>query len=97
VFYDIGANAGFYAIIGARCVGEQGWVYAFEPTPELAERIRYNAEINNFDHVDVVTAAVCDEDGTISFGSEGFDVANSIRKVRERPCRQRDGGATIRC
>jgi FkbM family methyltransferase len=81
VFYDLGANAGFYAVIAAREVGSQGHVYAFEPTPELADRIRYNARINEFENLTVVEAAVCNHNGSIEFGSEGFDVQNSIKKA----------------
>lgn len=78
VFYDLGANAGFYAVIAAREVGSDGHVYAFEPTPELADRVRYNADINGFENLTVVEAAVCNQNGQIEFGSEGFDVKNSI-------------------
>lgn len=81
VFYDLGANAGFYAVIAAREVGPNGHVYAFEPTPELADRVRHNARINQFENMTVVEAAVCNHNGSIEFGSEGFDVQNSIKKA----------------
>lgn len=79
VVYELGANAGFYAIIAARSVGAAGRVYAFEPTPTLAGRIRENASINGFAHVEVVEAAVSNIDGEIRFGVEGpLSVSNSI-------------------
>src|SRR5689334_1113570 len=31
VLYDIGANAGFYTLLGSRLLGPEGRVYAFEP------------------------------------------------------------------
>lgn len=33
VFYDVGANVGFFTVLGAHCVGPGGAVYAFEPLP----------------------------------------------------------------
>jgi FkbM family methyltransferase len=68
VFYDIGANAGFYAIIGARAVGPGGQVYAFEPMPQLADRVRENATLNSMSNLAVVQAAVSDKDGVTAFG-----------------------------
>lgn len=82
VFYNLGANAGFYAVIAARAVGEEGYVYAFEPTPKLADRIRYNAQINGFEHVSVVEAAVCNKNGSVEFRAAGFDARNSIKNAR---------------
>ncbi|KKD39569.1 FkbM family methyltransferase [Limnoraphis robusta] len=64
VFYDIGANIGFFTVIAARLVGESGQVYAFEPVPENADRIRQNAEINQFSHVTVFEKAVSANPGT---------------------------------
>ncbi len=34
IFYDVGANVGFYSLLGAACVGSGGRVIAFEPVPE---------------------------------------------------------------
>lgn len=84
VFYNLGANAGFYAIIAARHVGHTGHVYAFEPTPELADRVRHNARINDLQNVSVVEAAVCDQNGRVEFGSEGFSVRNSIKNANKK-------------
>lgn len=58
VFYDVGANVGFFALAGARLVGRTGAVYAFEPVPENAAAIRASAELNGLAHVEVVETAV---------------------------------------
>ena len=51
VYYDVGANVGFFAIIAARLVGPSGRVVCFEPLPENAGQIQYNAQLNGFDNV----------------------------------------------
>ena len=58
VFYDVGANVGFFALAGARLVGPAGAVYAFEPVPENAAAIRASAELNGLANVEVVAKAV---------------------------------------
>jgi FkbM family methyltransferase len=57
VFYDVGANVGFFALAGARQVGPAGAVYAFEPVPENAAAIRAGAELNALAQVEVVERA----------------------------------------
>lgn len=77
--YDLGANAGFYAIIAAKTVGPAGQIYAFEPSPELSRRIRTNAAANGFTNVEVIESAVFNTDGQIDFGLVGdLSVSNSI-------------------
>jgi FkbM family methyltransferase len=79
VFYDVGANAGFYAVIGARAAGPTGQVYAFEPMPTLAERIRENGRLNSMANLMVVEAAVSNSDGTVNFAAQGaLSMLNSI-------------------
>lgn len=63
VFYDVGANIGFYSTIAARLVGASGMVYAFEPSPVSAQAVRENAARNGFDNVKVIEAAVSDFTG----------------------------------
>lgn len=64
VFYDVGANVGFLTVIGARLVGPDGQVIAFEPVAENAAAVRHNCALNGFDHVRIREAAVSDEEGT---------------------------------
>ncbi|MGL5074391.1 MAG: FkbM family methyltransferase [Waterburya sp.] len=63
VFYDIGANVGFFSIIAARLVGNTGKVYAFEPGEGNANSIRHNARLNNFNQIEVIEKAVSDTPG----------------------------------
>jgi FkbM family methyltransferase len=80
VFYDVGANAGFHAMIVARAVGSTGCVYAFEPTPSSAARLRDNAERNSFENVHVVETAISGIDGEIPFSVHGpLSLLNSVR------------------
>ena len=51
VFYDVGANVGFFTIVGAKLVGTAGRVYAFEPVAANAGQVHHNAAINGFEHV----------------------------------------------
>ena len=84
VFYDLGANIGFYAVIGARIVGPDGSVVAFEPFPESAAACRRNADLNDFDWVEVVEAAVADEAGVMGLlSTDGYSQSNRIADFTE--------------
>lgn len=72
VFYDVGANVGFFTLIAARLVGMTGRVYAFEPVPANAAAIRHNLELNDFGHVDVIEKAVSDHAGFEELQVTGF-------------------------
>lgn len=63
VFYDVGANVGFFSLIAARLVGPQGRVVAFEPVPANALAIRRNAAGNGFGGIDVLERAVFSASG----------------------------------
>lgn len=75
VFYDLGANIGFFSMLAARRIGPGGKVFAFEPEPELVKRIRGNADRNHLVNVVVVDAAVWSKTGLVAF--EPSDPANS--------------------
>lgn len=71
VFYDIGANIGWYSLLAARVVGPEGRVVAFEPSLENASLAARNAAVNRFANVTVVCAALTDEDGWMTFLDKG--------------------------
>ena len=84
-FYDIGANKGFYAVLGARLVGSAGHVYAFEPFPESAEAIRHNVALNDFHNVTVFEAAISDTTTQGQFLVTGDSVQFKLASSRNAP------------
>lgn len=66
VFFDIGANVGFFSLLAARAVGSRGVVHAFEPVHANAARIGANARYNRLGNVVVHEVAVTDASGTVT-------------------------------
>ncbi len=62
---DIGANIGYYTLIFAKLVGEDGKVFAFEPEPNNFEILKKNVEINGYKNVILEKKAVTDKNGKI--------------------------------
>jgi len=59
VFFDVGSNVGFFALLAARAVGPRGHVVAVEPMPENVAALRRNLERNHVPHGHLgVTAGV---------------------------------------
>lgn len=67
VVYDIGANVGFYTLLSSVLVGETGQVVAFEPLPANIVYLERHLAMNRIRNVQVVQAAVSDENGTAMF------------------------------
>jgi FkbM family methyltransferase len=65
VFYDIGANVGFFTLLGAQRAGASGWVYAFEPVEINVRALRRNLELNGVGNVDVQQTAVGNRIATV--------------------------------
>jgi FkbM family methyltransferase len=64
VFVDVGANIGYFSVLAASVVGEEGAVFAFEPDPANYQLLEANAALNNLQHcVRLVPAALSDEAG----------------------------------
>ena len=67
VFFDVGANAGYYTLLGARLVGPRGQVLAFEPEPNNAFFLRRHVDWNGLSNVIVLETAVGCDDGSVWF------------------------------
>jgi len=61
---DIGAHIGYYTLLAAGLVGENGRVFAFEPSPDNYSLLARNIEINNYKNVVPVDKAVSNRTGT---------------------------------
>ena len=60
-FIDVGAHAGYYSLIVAKCLGETGRVFAFEPDPTNFAILKQNVELNNFQNITIEQKAVADQ------------------------------------
>jgi FkbM family methyltransferase len=65
VVLDIGANIGYYTLIFAKLVGEEGKVFAFEPDPTNFSLLKKNVELNGYKNVVLVQKAVSNKTGKI--------------------------------
>ena len=66
-FLDIGANIGYYTVIGARLVGPSGKVHCFEPHHDIRAKLEDNIARNGFQNVVVHGEAVAEKSGTVTF------------------------------
>jgi FkbM family methyltransferase len=63
VFYDLGANIGWYSVVAALCVGERGQVVSFEPSAENFRLLESNLRLNNISGVRASRSAISNYDG----------------------------------
>jgi len=78
VVLDIGAFVGWYALLAARKVGDEGKVYAFEPDPRNFELLNENLRLNRVDsRVVRLPRAVSDKAGEQQFFLHGGDQSRS--------------------
>lgn len=86
VFYDVGANVGYYTLLASRQVGSRGRVVAFEPLPRNVQILERHVALNDMANVQVVAAAVLADDGDVP-----FDPRNSPQQAAVAP----DGVLTV--
>jgi FkbM family methyltransferase len=63
----VGANVGFYTIVGARMVGAGGTVASFEPLHSNRELIAHNVRANGLSNVTCLPYAIGEHDGEQKF------------------------------
>jgi FkbM family methyltransferase len=66
IFYDIGANYGFYSLLAGEFIDE-GEIHAFEPSPEIYLALKEN--LKNYNNVFINNCALSDKEGMIKFYS----------------------------
>jgi FkbM family methyltransferase len=84
VFYDVGANAGFFSILASELVGQTGRVIAFEPHPKTVKQLNAQIAINNAKNIDIVRSAVCNKIGYAEFSDDTTSVGASLGESSAR-------------
>jgi FkbM family methyltransferase len=80
VFFDIGANMGFYSLIASKRVGANGQVHSFEPNPRMFKELKYNVNLNGLNNVKLNRLALSDKPGIaqLSRYERGKEVYGSL-------------------
>jgi FkbM family methyltransferase len=95
-FWDVGAHAGFFTLLGSRAVGPTGHVWAFEPAPASFERLKWAVRANGLGNTDIRSLAVSSTDGeAILFEGRStlmatLDPTRRAGRSLEVPCRTVD-------
>ena len=84
-YYDVGANVGFFAVIAARLVGPSGRVVCFEPLPDNARQIEYNAALNQFSNITVRCEALGGSNRTEVFQTSAEPTWGMLATVGKAP------------
>jgi len=78
---DLGAHHGLYSLLAAKCVGRNGKVIAFEPSPRERKRLERHLRLNRAANVSVQSYALGAEAGEaeLYLVQNGQDGCNSLR------------------
>jgi FkbM family methyltransferase len=84
-FVDVGANIGYFTLLGSRTVGRRGSVIAFEPLPATRKRLERNVHLNGATNIEIHCAAASDCNGSATFyeGPSDHLGQSSLRKLVE--------------
>lgn len=80
VFYDIGANIGFYTCVFSQ---EASTVHAFEPNPEAEGLLKQNLEKNSLTNIEIHETGLSDENGYRSLGRVPGKTALGMAKLSD--------------
>ena len=70
-FLDIGANIGWFSLLGAALVGPSGRVVAIEPNPVNVAILTSSLKENGFTNVEVLAVAASDRSGMVALETDG--------------------------
>jgi len=85
---DVGAAIGYFTLIFARSVGENGMVFAFEPKTDRYEILLKNIQVNNYSNVKTEKKAIMQNSKKISFfsredGMAGLRYKGDIESIQQ--------------
>lgn len=78
VFFDVGANMGFYSVMLAK---KNVYVVAFEPYPPVYKILLKNIEMNKLSNLVPFNLALSDYDGSAQFNIKRFCGGNSLTEL----------------
>lgn len=94
VFWDVGANIGFFSLYASRIIGAKGRVIAFEPSPDVFALLSRNAAGN--DNISILPRGIGNTDGMMVFTAQGTSTSASFVAEVTELTRDRNPGQQVR-
>lgn len=69
-FVDIGANIGYFSMLAASVVGNEGQVFAFEPYQYNVKLLYHSAQVNGFSQIHIFPFAVANRNELFFYSNE---------------------------
>lgn len=76
IFFDVGSNKGWFALLASKIVGSNGKVFAFEPAPEVFNSLKNNTE--GIRNIKIIQCGIGSLDGKLAFASQGNSSSGSF-------------------
>lgn len=90
VLFDVGANVGYFSLVGSRAVGPSGQVIAFEPLGRNRERLRRNLALNGISNVRVVEYGLADREAAVTAAVPGHEFGMASVRAISAPSHQEE-------
>lgn len=94
-FWDLGANAGYHTLMGARAVGPTGRVISVEPDPGTCAILREQLDLNGLANCTIVQAAVSDRPGRTLLIRRASDPRGNALQQIDNPAIDNKEGDTL--
>ncbi|MEM9724522.1 MAG: FkbM family methyltransferase [Pseudomonadota bacterium] len=83
VFFDLGANNGYFALYAHHVMDKAARIIAVEPHPRTFRKLALHIALNGAENVTAVEAALGPEEGEATMSISGEDGSNTIAPGRE--------------
>ncbi len=90
VFFDVGANVGYYTVFGSRLVGARGQVVSFEPVVRNLSHLYRHITINKLQNVSVIPSACSDKISLAAFSSGQNTAMGHLADESQKDSRKKD-------
>lgn len=89
-FVDVGAHVGYFTMISAAVVGDEGKVIAVEPIEENFQFLERNIANNDLSYVHAIQTVISDTNGEVQFHhNKDNDGGHALWDPREHPLNER--------
>lgn len=85
IFFDIGSNIGLHTLFAANALKNSGYIYAFEPTPSVYNRLKENIILNNWkSNINTFNIGLSNQNEQLTFNisHNGYDAWNSFADLK---------------